>query len=123
LAWYAIHVWGCFSRNGVGILKRIRDNMNSTVYQDILTNEIDLIGKFLVFPQRSFIFQQDNAPYHRSDSTLGPLNEEEMSSEIFFVNIMILWYCDIFSLLYLRKTLFFLWVRTDFSDRLYKIIS
>ena len=100
-----------------GILKRIRSNMNSTVYQDILTNEIDLIGKCLVFPQRSFIFQHDSAPCHQSVSTvsfledhniclldwpansfdanpienlwhiikintLGPLNAEEMWSEI-----------------------------------------
>ena len=66
-----VHVLRCFSRNGVGILKRIRGNMNSTVYQDILTNEIELIGKFLIFPQKSFIFQHDNASCHRSVSTVS----------------------------------------------------
>jgi len=73
-----VHVCGCFSRNGVGILKRIRGNMNSIVYQDILTNEIDLIGKCFLFPQRSFIFQPDNAPCHRSASTVSFLEDHNI---------------------------------------------
>jgi len=52
--------------------------MNSTVYQDILTNEIDLIDKFLVFHRRSFIFQHDNAPYHRSASTVSFLEDHNI---------------------------------------------
>ena len=69
---------GCFSRNGVGILKRIQGNMNWTVYQDILTNEINLIGKYVVFPQRSFIFQNDNAPCHRPASTVSFLKDHNI---------------------------------------------
>ena len=52
--------------------------MNSTVYQDILTNEIELIGKCLVFPQRSFIFQHDNAPCHRLASTVSFLEDHNI---------------------------------------------
>ena len=70
-----VHVWGCFSRNGVGNLKRIQGNMNSIVYQYILTNEIDLIGKCLVFPQQSFIFQHENGLCHRSASTVSFLED------------------------------------------------
>ena len=70
-----VHAWGCYSRNGVEILKRIRGNMNSTVYQDILTNEINLIDKCLVFPRRSFLFQHDNTPCHWSASTVSFLED------------------------------------------------
>jgi transposase len=73
-----VHVWGCFSRYGVGILKRIRGNINSTVYQDVLINDIELIGKCLVFPERNFIFQHDNAPCHRSASTVSFLEDHNI---------------------------------------------
>ena len=52
--------------------------MNLTVYQDILTNEIDLIGKCLVFPQRSFTFQHDNAPCHQSASAVSFLENNNI---------------------------------------------
>lgn len=74
-----VHVWGCFSRFGVGILKRIRGNINSKVYQDLLVNDIDLICKCLVFPLQHFIFQHDNAPAHRSVSTLSFLTERNIN--------------------------------------------
>jgi len=73
-----VHVWGCFSRNGVGILKRIQGNMILTVYQDMLTNEIDLIGICMVFPQRSFIFQHANPPCHRLASTVSFLEDHNI---------------------------------------------
>jgi transposase len=74
-----VHVWGSFSRFGVGILKRIRGNINSTIYQDLLVNDIDQIGKCLVFPLQSFIFQHDNAPCHKSASTVSFLNDRNVA--------------------------------------------
>ena len=59
-----VQVWECFSRFVVRILKRIRGNINSEIYQDLFVNDFNLIGKYLVFLLRSFIFQHDNAPSH-----------------------------------------------------------
>ena len=52
-----LHVWGYFSSNGVGLLKRIECSMD-----DILVNDIDVVAKCLVFPENNFVFQQDLAP-------------------------------------------------------------
>lgn len=73
-----IHVWGCFSRFGVGILKRIHGTLNSESYQNKIINDIDLVGKCLVFPLHRFILQQDNAPCHRSASTLSVIRERQI---------------------------------------------
>ena len=62
-------VWGCFSRNGVGLLKRIDSTLNAKRYQKEIIHDIDTIGKCLVFPKRNFIFMQDLAPCHRAMST------------------------------------------------------
>jgi len=66
-----VHAWGCFSRFGVGILKRIRWHINSTIYQDSLVNDIDEIGKCLVFPLKSFVFKHDNVPCHKPTPTVS----------------------------------------------------
>ena len=77
---FTILLWCAIKGDSTRILVRCpnRGNMNSTVYQDILTNEIDLIGKCLVFPQQSFIFQHDNAPCQRSASTVSFLEDHNI---------------------------------------------
>jgi transposase len=74
-----VHVWGSFSRFGVGILKRINGNLNSKNYQDLIVNNIDITGQCLVFPLPNFIFQQDNAPCHRSASTVSFLKTKKIN--------------------------------------------
>lgn len=64
-----VHVWGSFSLYGTGVLKRVEGQLNAEKYQREIINDIDIIGRCLVFPQRSFIFQQDLAPPHRANST------------------------------------------------------
>ena len=64
-----VHVWGCFSSNGVGLIKRISGHVNAQKYTENIINDIDVIGKCLVFPEKQFIFQQDLAPPHRASST------------------------------------------------------
>lgn len=64
-----IHVWGCFSSNGVGLLKKIEGSMDAKLYQRSIVNDINVVGKCLVFPDNNFIFQQDLAPPHRALST------------------------------------------------------
>lgn len=75
-----IHVWGCFSRFGVGILKRIHGTLNSETYQNKIINDIDVVGKCLVFPLHRFILQHDNAPCHRSASTLSFISERQIDT-------------------------------------------
>jgi len=70
-----VHVWGCFSRFVVGILKRIQGKLNSEAYQTKIVNDINIVGNCVVFPLRKFILQHDNAPCHRSASTLSFLTE------------------------------------------------
>ena len=58
--------------------RRDRGNMNLTVYQDILTNEIDLIDKCLIFPHRCFFFHHYNAPCYRLASTVSFLEDHNI---------------------------------------------
>ena len=75
-------VWylsGCFSHLGVDILKRIKGNINSAIYQDLLVNDIDLIAKCLVFPLQRFIFQHDNVSCDRSALAVSLLTDHNIS--------------------------------------------
>ena len=60
----SVMVWGCFSNKGVGPLVRIDGIIDQLVYREILKNHM------LPFAHeelsRSWIFQQDNDPKHRS---------------------------------------------------------
>lgn len=71
-----VHVWGCFSIFGVGMLKKIEGNLNSKKYQSEIINDVDVIGKCITFPQKNFIFQHDLAPSHNSISTKSFLTEK-----------------------------------------------
>ena len=64
-----LHVWGCFSWNDVGLLKRIECSMDAKLYQASIVNDIDVVAKCLVFPEKNFVFQQDLAPPHGASST------------------------------------------------------
>ena len=47
-----IHVWGCFSRYDVGLLKKIDSHLNSHKYQSEIISDIDIMGQCLVFPAK-----------------------------------------------------------------------
>ena len=57
-------VWGCFSFHGLGRLVFIDPPLSSIDYQLILVQ--NLISSSQLMGLRSFIFQQDNAPIHKS---------------------------------------------------------
>ena len=65
---FEIMIWGCVSWYGVGTLASVDGNINSVKYQEILD---DNLWPVLVrhFPDGNYIFQDDNAPVHRSHST------------------------------------------------------
>ena len=64
----SIMLWGCFSAAGTGQLIRIRGTMNSSMYQNILAQNIQKSVDDLAIGNE-FIFQQDNDPKHTSKST------------------------------------------------------
>ena len=65
---FEIMIWGCVSCFGVGTLASVDGNINSVKYQEILDDNLWLV---LVhhFLDGNCIFQDDNAPVHRSHST------------------------------------------------------
>ena len=64
-----LHVLGCFSSNGVELLKRIECSMDPKLYQASIVNDIDVVAKCLVYLEKNFVFQQDLAPPHTASST------------------------------------------------------
>lgn len=60
----SVMFWGCISSNGAGDLVPIDGTMNRHKYLDILDNHAFQSGDKII--GESFIFQQDNAPCHKS---------------------------------------------------------
>src|SRR5687767_2377637 len=58
-------VWGCFSYHGLGSLVALEGSVNGAVHAKTLRKHaFPTLRK--VFPQGDGIFQEDNAPPHRS---------------------------------------------------------
>jgi hypothetical protein len=63
-----IQVWGCFSYNGVGPMKRIQGIMNGPMYRGILKHHMaPYLRKLKKNQNVEYIFQQDNDPKHTSN--------------------------------------------------------
>lgn len=63
-----VMVWGCITYHGVGTLTRMDGNINSDKYIQIIDNNLwPVIARH--FPDNNYIFQDDNAPVHRSRAT------------------------------------------------------
>ena len=69
-------VWGAISSKGVSQLKLVKGNLNSERYQREIICDIKMQCECLMFPQKNYIFQQDNAPCHNSQSTRNFLSRE-----------------------------------------------
>jgi len=52
--------------------------MNAKSYQASIVNDIDVVSKCLVFPEKNFVFQQDLAPPHRASSTSNYLKSKNI---------------------------------------------
>lgn len=61
-----VMVWGCFSNAGLGHLAFVDAGVTGNVYLDILERHLKPSVLELFSETESFIFQQDNAPAHRS---------------------------------------------------------
>ena len=74
-------IWACFSTKGKSDLVFIEGTVNSTVYQQILNDELlKYIEKY--FSGFEYIFQQDNAPCHTSKSTTNYLESNNINTMV-----------------------------------------
>ena len=73
-----VNVWGCFSANGVGMLRLFDSNLESNLYvnilEDTLAPSVDLLGL-----HDEFYFLQDNCRVHTSKLTTGHIEEADIS--------------------------------------------
>jgi hypothetical protein len=67
-----IMVWGAIKGDGSRILVRCPRRLNSTAYQDVLA-----AGLFHIYDSES-VFVQDNAPCHKSESTMKYLEKKHI---------------------------------------------
>ncbi|ETN97406.1 hypothetical protein RFI_40123 [Reticulomyxa filosa] len=64
-----VSVWGCFCANGVGELYRIEGELTSAQYENEVIKKCMPESADTLFMNTDWIFQQDNAPVHKSTST------------------------------------------------------
>lgn len=62
----SIGIWGCISMRGTGVSKIYSGRMDQYLYIDTLENELMPSVELLVDSDHHWIFQQDNAPCHKS---------------------------------------------------------
>ena len=71
-----VHVWGCFSKSGVGPLVFLEENVTAYTYVELLDEHvIEYFDELERRHKSQFTFQQDNAPAHTADSVTGNQNE------------------------------------------------
>ena len=65
---FSVMIWGCICWAGVGTLTKVCGNIKSDKYISILDENIwPVIARH--FPDNDYLFQDDNAPVHRSRVT------------------------------------------------------
>jgi transposase len=62
----SIGIWGCISMNGTGCSKVYSGSMDQHLYIDTLENELKPSIELLIPGDPDWIFQQDNAPCHKT---------------------------------------------------------
>lgn len=76
---YEAMIWGSITFNGVCTISDVRGNINSEKYQEILENNLwPVLARH--FPTGSYLFQDDNAPVHRSRSTMDYIARNHIKS-------------------------------------------
>lgn len=74
----SVMVWGCITGNGVGELIRIDGNIDTTKYIKILGDGLIKTIEKHDINEKKVIFQQDNAPPHKSKTTLDWLKQNKI---------------------------------------------
>uniref|UniRef100_A0A8C6VVE8 Transposase Tc1-like domain-containing protein n=1 Tax=Nothobranchius furzeri TaxID=105023 RepID=A0A8C6VVE8_NOTFU len=75
----SVMVWGCFAASGTGRLAVINGTMNSTVYPNILKENVRPSVRQLKL-KPSWVLQQDSDPKHTSKSTSEWLKNNKMKT-------------------------------------------
>lgn len=65
---FSVNVWGWLSSRGLGVVHHIRNRLNSEEYINILNN-VMIPTVTQSYPDRNFMFLQDNCPVHTSAAT------------------------------------------------------
>jgi arsenate reductase-like glutaredoxin family protein len=71
-------IWSCFGKLGVGWACKIDGGVNSTIYQEILGDEMLKSVESCVEDPEDWVFQQDNASCHKSRSTMNWFQEHDI---------------------------------------------
>lgn len=75
----SVMIWGCICYDGVGTLTSVNGNINSEKYIDILENNLwPVIVRH--FPHGNYVFQDDNAPVHRSRLLSAYMEENNINT-------------------------------------------
>jgi transposase len=74
---FSVNVWGWMSSQGVGVCHFIEGRFNTEVYINILQNIMlpSVLGRF---PERDFIYQQDNCPVHTARQAREWIENEQI---------------------------------------------
>lgn len=74
----SIGIWGCMSMKGTGCRKVYSGRMEKNLYIDTLDNELIPSVELLVDSDKPWLFQQDNAPCHKSKKVMAYFNESDI---------------------------------------------
>lgn len=73
-----VTVWGCVSATGVGRIQFVKVTINAAKYIPTLETRI-LLSEKEMFPERDFVFQDDNAPCYRAKDVQNWFTSRDMS--------------------------------------------
>lgn len=75
---FSVNVWGYMTARGIGLCHRINGRFTGEVYIDILQN-VMLPSVSNIFPNRNFIYQQDNCPVHTARRVADWMRENDIN--------------------------------------------
>ena len=65
----SVQVWGAIKHRGLSLLRKMKGNMDSAKNQSDIIHDIEMTCKFVVFPQKGYIFIHDLLTCHNIKST------------------------------------------------------
>ncbi len=74
----SVMVWGCFGIHGPGYACKINGGLNGELYQEVLGDEMLNSVDCCVEDSEDWIFLQDNAPCHKSKTTMKWFNKNKI---------------------------------------------
>lgn len=72
---FKIGAWGAITSAGAGPLVTIETTMDTNKYIEVLRENLEVTASLLRIDKENILFQQDNAPYHKSNGALSYLQE------------------------------------------------